>query len=37
MAEFDEYDRNEVEDTLAQRYLPALRRGMAKIRSQVPA
>ncbi len=36
MAEFDEYDRNEVEDTLAHRYLPALRRGMAKITAQLP-
>ena len=36
MAEFEEYDRNEIEDRLARRYLPSLHRGVAKITALVP-
>jgi glycosyltransferase involved in cell wall biosynthesis len=36
MADFAEYDRNEMEDGLAERYLPALRSGVAALRARVP-
>jgi hypothetical protein len=35
MAEFDEYDRNEIPDPIAGRYLPALRDARAKITARL--
>ena len=37
MAEFIEYDRNEVDDPIARRYLPALRLGVSRIEALLPA
>jgi glycosyltransferase involved in cell wall biosynthesis len=37
MAEFIEYDRNEVADPIARRYLPALRTGIARLEALLPA
>ena len=36
MAEFIEYDRNEVEDPIARRYLPALRPRLAELEALLP-
>ncbi len=36
MAEFVEYDRNEVHDPIAQRYLPALREAVAALEALLP-
>jgi glycosyltransferase involved in cell wall biosynthesis len=35
LAEFDEYDRNEVDDPICLRYLPALREGVARIQARL--
>jgi glycosyltransferase involved in cell wall biosynthesis len=32
---FDEYDRNEIDDPIARRYLPALREGIARIQARL--
>jgi len=37
LAEFDTYDRNEIADPIARRYLPALRLGLAQIEALLPA
>ena len=37
MAEFDQYDRNEIADPIAHRYLPALRLAVAKLEALLPA
>jgi hypothetical protein len=36
MAEFDEYDRNDIEDRSALRYLPDLRMDVARIEAKLP-
>ncbi len=36
MAEFIEYDRNEVQDPIARRYVPALRAAVAELESLLP-